>query len=189
MHGAPDASSKVLPSFTFLREVEERSGQPVSRCYQCTKCTGGCPMNFAMDIQPSQIVRFIQLGLKEPLLKSRSIWICACCKTCKSRCPNGIDIGRLNDTLKEMAVEMEVPAAEKNVPIFHQVFLGSVEKNGRVHELGMMLGYKMKTGTYMQDAPLGLAMFRKGILKVMPEGIHQKREIQRIFQKAKENGR
>lgn len=182
------SAAKVVPSFGFLRRVEEISGQPVSRCYQCKKCSGGCPMTFAMDILPNQVVRYVALGLEEPLLRSRTIWVCAGCKTCASRCPNGIDIAAVNDALKELAARAG-KASVAPVLTFHQAFLSSVEKNGRLHELGMMIGYKMRTGTYTSDLPLGLQMFTRGTLKLFAEKVRQKREIQQIFRLAKEGSR
>lgn len=143
-------------------------------------------MNFAMDIHPSQVVRYVQLGLRDALLKSKTIWICASCKSCVARCPNGIDIAAVNDCLKQMSSPGSINSQSKSVQIFHQAFLDSVAKHGRVHELGMMIGYKLKTGTYTQDAPLGMAMFKKGLLKILPHGINKKQEVQKIFRLAKE---
>ncbi|GAW91841.1 4Fe-4S dicluster domain-containing protein [Calderihabitans maritimus] len=178
--------AKVLPSFELVKEVEAKSGQPVGRCYQCKKCTGGCPMSFAFDLFAHQIVRYVQLGLKEPLLKSKSIWICACCKTCKSRCPNGIDISALNDTLKAMALKESAGAAEGKVAAFHDAFVSSVERYGRVHEAGMLARYKLKTKTYTQDMSLGIEFIKRRKLKLLPEKVRQLREIKQIFQRAKE---
>ena len=176
----------IAPSFSFLQQLEEKSGQPVSRCYQCKKCTGGCPMSFAMDIHPNQVVRFAQLGIKDKLLASRAIWVCACCKTCADRCPNGIDISAVNDALKAMAAEEKVAAGDKMIPVFHESFLSSVQRNGRLYEAGMLIGYKLKTKNYTQDMQLGMQFFKKGKLKLLPEKISRIREIKQIFEKAKE---
>lgn len=179
---------KVMPSYSFLAEMEEKCAVPISRCFQCTKCSGGCPMEFAMDVHPSQVVRYIQLGLKDELIMSNTMWVCVSCKTCHSRCPNDIDISRINDILKKMSLETSTPA-DKKIPAFHGAFLDSVQSFGRVYELGMMVRYKLKTRTYMQDSSLGLKMFSKGILKLMPHGIKRRQEIQKIFHIAKEKGR
>lgn len=181
-------TTKVMPSFSFLGEMEEKCAEPISRCFQCTKCSGGCPMDFAMDIHPNQVVRYIQLGLKDELLKSNTIWVCASCKTCQSRCPNAIDISRINDILKKICLETSTPV-DKKIPAFHEAFLVSVQNFGRVYELGMMVRYKLKTRTYMQDSSLGLKMFTKGILKLLPHSIKRKQEVQKIFRIAKEKGR
>jgi len=180
--------TRVMPAFPFLAEMEEKCAEPISRCFQCTKCSGGCPMEFAMDIHPSQVVRYIQLGLKEDLLKSNTMWVCVSCKTCYSRCPNDIDISRINDVLKEICLETTT-LADKKIPAFHKAFLDSVHTFGRVYELGMLMQYKLRTGTYAQDSTLGMKMFTKGILKLIPHRIKRKQEMQKIFRIAKEKGR
>jgi len=84
----------------FIKEVEELSGQKVLKCYQCGKCSSGCPMIEAMDLLPNQIIRLLQLGQKEEVLKSKAIWICASCFTCEARCPKGIDLSKLMEALR-----------------------------------------------------------------------------------------
>jgi heterodisulfide reductase subunit C len=184
-----DLSCELLaPVFDFLREVEERSGQPIRRCYQCLKCTAGCPMNFAMDIQPSGIVRLVQFGQREQLLGSEAIWQCTGCMTCKSRCPNGIGVGEINDILKAMAVASGRQVGDSRILAFHRAFLDSVARTGRVHELSMMLRYKLGSRTYTQDIWLGMRMFRRGLFRILPEGVRRKREIKEIFGRSRRGG-
>ena len=71
----------------FVSQVEEMSAQRVADCYQCGKCTAGCPTAFAMDYPPNQIIRGIQLGMRDAVLSSKAIWVCAACETCTTRCP------------------------------------------------------------------------------------------------------
>ena len=84
----------------FVTKVEELSGQKLLACYQCGKCSAGCPAVSQMDILPNQIIRFAQLGLKDELLQSKSIWVCASCLTCNSRCPKGIKIAEVMEALR-----------------------------------------------------------------------------------------
>jgi heterodisulfide reductase subunit C len=84
----------------FIKEVEELSGQQVLKCYQCGKCSSGCPMVDAMDLLPNQIIRLLQLGQEEEVLKSKTIWICASCFTCEARCPKGVDLSKLMEALR-----------------------------------------------------------------------------------------
>ncbi len=86
----------------FVTKVEELSGQNLLACYQCGKCSAGCPAVSKMDILPNQIIRFAQLGLKEELLKSNSIWICASCMTCNVRCPKGINIAETIEAIRQI---------------------------------------------------------------------------------------
>jgi len=78
----------------FLEEVNQHSGEKVQLCFQCFKCSLGCPVSFAMDYLPHQLLRMVQMGLKDRVLHSHTIWVCAACETCTTRCPNHIDIAR-----------------------------------------------------------------------------------------------
>ncbi|MBU3931784.1 MAG: heterodisulfide reductase subunit C, partial [Proteobacteria bacterium] len=50
---------------SFLEEVVEASGVDIRACYQCQKCSAGCPVVTAMDILPNQVIRQIQYGRRE----------------------------------------------------------------------------------------------------------------------------
>jgi heterodisulfide reductase subunit C len=87
---------------SFVDKVQELSGQNLLACYQCGKCSAGCPAVTDMDILPNQIIRFAQLGLKDELLASNAIWICASCLTCNARCPKGINIAEVIEALRQI---------------------------------------------------------------------------------------
>jgi heterodisulfide reductase subunit C len=86
----------------FVAKVQELSGQNLLVCYQCGKCSAGCPAVHDMDILPNQIIRFAQMGLKEELLASKAIWVCASCMTCNVRCPKGINIAEIIEALRQI---------------------------------------------------------------------------------------
>jgi heterodisulfide reductase subunit C len=86
----------------FVKKIEEISGQPLLACYQCGKCSAGCPAVSEMDILPNQVIRFAQLGLKEELLEARSVWVCASCYTCNVRCPKGIKIAEVMEAVRQV---------------------------------------------------------------------------------------
>ncbi len=165
----------------FLEEVIKASGVDIRACYQCQKCSAGCPVSAAMDLLPNQIIRQIQYGRREKVLGSRSIWICASCHTCSVRCPNAIDFARVMDGLRHIALRSGIGAAEKEIPVFHAAFLDSIRSKGRVHELSLILRFKMKTRDFLKDASLGWQMFRHGKIKVMPPGATGGKEVKAIF--------
>ena len=86
----------------FVSKVQELSGQNLLACYQCGKCSAGCPAVSEMDILPNQIIRFAQLGFKDELLESRTIWICESCFMCNARCPKGINIAEVIEALRQI---------------------------------------------------------------------------------------
>lgn len=87
---------------TFVQKVQELSGQNLLVCYQCGKCSAGCPAVAEMDILPNQVIRFAQLGLKDELLQCRAVWACASCLTCNVRCPKGIKIAEVMEAIRQI---------------------------------------------------------------------------------------
>lgn len=117
----------------FVRQVEEISGQDLLSCNQCGKCSAGCPVVAAMDLLPSQVIRMAQLGM-EDVLESNTIWICASCLTCGTRCPKGVDLPRLMEALRQIALRQG--AAELDLSALPPVLLKEVP------QLAIVGGYR-----------------------------------------------
>jgi len=94
-----ELSSKKVRS-GFVKKVQELSGQKINLCYQCGKCSAGCPMAAAMDLLPNQVMRLVQLGLDEDIANSKTVWLCASCLTCTARCPKGVDLSKVMEALR-----------------------------------------------------------------------------------------
>ncbi len=170
---------------SFLEEAKRRSGEDLSLCYQCLKCTAGCPTAPYMDIRPNNIIRMIQMGMKEAVLGSSAIWLCVSCETCGTRCPNDIDIGALMDALREMSIEEGVPPREKNIHLLHEAFIQSIKRGGRVHEATMLIDYKLRSRDFLTDLAPGMRLFLKGKIPLFPRFIKGRREIKKIFERCK----
>jgi heterodisulfide reductase subunit C len=173
----------------FLSEVAQASGEKIQACYQCQKCSAGCPVAYAMDILPNQILRRIQYNHREKVLTSKTIWICASCYTCSVRCPNNIDIAKIMDTLRSLALRSGAEPGEKDIPVFHSVFLDTIKSKGRIHELSLIIQLKLKTKDFLKDAGLGWKMFRKGKIKLLPSRFGGGKEIQEIFNEFEKGAR
>lgn len=156
----------------------------VQQCYQCAKCSAGCPVATEMDVLPHQMVRMAVMGEVDRIRDSKSVWLCLTCHTCGARCPNGIDVPALLDPVRHQMLREKAPAREPQVPIFHKAFLQTIRLFGRVHELSLIGIYKMKTGTYFNDMKLGLEMFRKGKIHLVPHRSKRCREVKEVFNKS-----
>jgi heterodisulfide reductase subunit C2 len=181
-------TSKGSPDFISGQEIAEKSGEKISTCYQCEKCSNGCPLAFAMDIAPHQVMHSLQLGLGSEILNSDTIWVCSSCETCTTRCPNNIDIAHVMDTLRQLSTRKGVKKSQKQAPAFHSVFLSNVKKFGRMHEMTLGLDFSWKNGGLkglLDQSGLGLSMIRKGKMKFIPSRIKAGKEVDGIFRSAK----
>jgi heterodisulfide reductase subunit C len=179
-----EARAPVRPDASLLIEVEAKAPVRVSRCYQCRKCTLGCPLSAAMDLLPNQVVRMVQLGMRDEVLRSKTLWICASCHTCTTRCPNGIDIAQLMDALRQIGKTAAVAPADPRARVFHEQFLRSVERHGRVFELGMTGRFKLKVGDLWSDKLLGWWMLRRRKLRLWPSRIKDRKQVRAFFRAA-----
>ena len=170
----------------FLRELERRSGTPVSACFQCHKCSTGCPIGPEMDLLSSQVMRMIHLGQERSVLESEGIWLCASCAACTTRCPMQIDIAAVMDTLRMMAVERKVELPNARGEQFNRSFLQSVRSHGRVFELGMMMAYKFRSRDFFADAEKTGQMLAKGKLSLLPKKSGSAKAVAEVFRRAEE---
>ncbi len=206
-----EISDKAMES-SFVQEVEKRSEQNVSSCYQCGKCSAGCPICQDMDFSPNQILRLIQMGLKDEILASSSIWMCASCQTCTTRCPLKIDLAKIMDALriishmqdhqkkfkpksfvKDLAgrtydsllktLDMDVTS---NLKVFAKVFLESIRQYGRLSEVGLILNYNINSGFLFSNVKNCPAFLSRGKLKIKPADLKRIDKVRRIFEKLAE---
>jgi heterodisulfide reductase subunit C2 len=178
---------KEKANTAFAREVAEHSHAHLERCYQCSACSSGCPAAYQMDYEPHRFLRMVQLGLKERVLNSNTYWICLSCETCATRCPNDIEIVLVMDAIREISLK-EAHKGTTKLPLFHGTFLNMVQMFGRVYELGLILIYTVFSGNVFKikgligDALLGVKMFSRGKLAIIPTNIKGKAQIKQMFQ-------
>jgi heterodisulfide reductase subunit B len=146
-------------------------------CYQCKKCTSGCPVAPYFDLTPHQVLRACQFGQTDMVLNSRTISICAACETCSTRCPQDIDIARIMDELEIMAAEQGIKSPAPSVPMFYKSANRGINWFGRMWELGLMVELYIRQffswqidfpQIFKYDLPMAFHMFRHGKLKILP---------------------
>jgi heterodisulfide reductase subunit C len=137
-----------------------------------------------MDYQPNQILHAIRLGLKELALNNKTIWLCASCETCTTRCPQEIDLVKVMDTLRSITLKLKIKPKIPDIASFYQIALSNIRSFGRMYELALIGKLKLATGKFTKDLTLGLKMFRKGKLKIFPRIIGFL-TVKRIFSKVK----
>jgi heterodisulfide reductase subunit C len=187
---------KILdPDYRLLEQIEAEGPFQAGACFQCRKCTNGCPVAFAMDLYPDEVIRMVILGQRETVLNCQTIWVCAACETCTTRCPNEVKIAELMDCLKEMAVQEGVPSSQPRILALHETFLNNIKKRGRLYETTLLPAYLLKSGALLDkwnsgkwryDLNLGRQMFSKGRLPLMPQSIKGKREVHKILARRKQ---
>jgi len=168
------------------RIVEEMSGVDLSLCYQCKKCTSGCPVAKLSQSPPSEIVRRLQLGAGDELLENEHIWLCLTCETCYSRCPMQINIAAVMDALRALALARNASLPKGNAPAFNRAFLNTVKTYGRSYDLSAIAQYKLGGGNLIQDIGKFPAMLKKGKIAVLPPSGADKQTVKQIFNKAQQ---
>ena len=173
------------PANNLLSFVRSHTGENVSSRYQCGKCSAGCPSAFTMDLTPRQIMRAIQLGLKDEVLKSSAIWVCLSCQTCTLRCPREIDIAKVIEAMRFLSLTEKKATAEKGIVIFYDSFLQQVRLFGRLYEMGLGAMYNMRSMRPFDNMKRLPTLFSKGKLKMKPQ-MAGRAEVKKIAARAKE---
>ncbi|MBI4278001.1 MAG: 4Fe-4S dicluster domain-containing protein [Armatimonadetes bacterium] len=165
----------------WVRRIEATSGEPVRLCFGCGVCSGSCPLASAMDLLPGRVLRAIQLGLRDRVLQAVTPWVCIGCETCAVRCPNGIDVARVMDAVRQEVLALERPVPMPGVYRFHRWFLRTVWLLGRAHEAALSAGYALQQGRLRRDLPTGLRLMRRRRLALWPHAVRRRGEVRRLF--------
>lgn len=165
------------------------AGMKVEQCYQCGKCTAGCPMAAEMDVTPNQVFRLVQLGHVDKAAGSGAIWLCCSCFTCTARCPQSVDCVGVIDALRQMAAQRGLaPAGYERIRVFQEAFLDNVRKNGRVDEVALIRDFKLagfmkdfSVPLLFKDALLAPELMKRGKFHLFGEKVRDRGVVERIF--------
>jgi len=172
--------------------VDSLSHTCIESCYQCGKCTAGCPVADRMESPPTQLLRMLQLGSLDRALRSTSIWRCVSCQTCTTRCPKSVDCAAVMDALRQLAFERGLaPDAARRTVVFQKAFLDNIRRNGRLRELELIAAFKGEVflrgrslGFLFEDASLAGELQKRRKLHLRGEAARDRAVVGRIFERA-----
>jgi heterodisulfide reductase subunit C len=173
----------------FLTELERiPGGERLRRCIQCGTCTGSCPVSYAMDLTPREVVAYFRAGAIDPILRSRTIWVCASCYQCTTRCPANIKITELLYALKRVSYDKRVFPQRFPVYVLSETFVGQIKKYGRNHEAELLRKYFLRTGVrrLFKQMPLASKLWKKGRIRLRPQRIKGLDGLRRIIARAEQ---
>ncbi|UCF95382.1 MAG: 4Fe-4S dicluster domain-containing protein [Desulfobacterales bacterium] len=170
---------------------ESRTLAPVQAmirsCIQCGTCTGSCPNAFAMDRTPRQLWRLVLMGRQKAIFESKTFALCSACYYCTLRCPRGLPLTEAMGALKQIAAR-ENRVRHRPSTLFHENFIRSVRRHGRVKEMELMTRYwaAVKNPVLpLRFALLGMKLMAKGKVSLdWPS--KAKRPLETLFRKVEE---
>ncbi|GAW91109.1 4Fe-4S dicluster domain-containing protein [Calderihabitans maritimus] len=166
-------------------------GETILKCMQCGTCSGSCPTSYQMDYTPRRIIAMIRAGMKEQVLRSAAIWLCASCYSCSVRCPRGIEFTEIMYLLKSLAIKENILPEKHDSSTFYRVFSDIVIDTGRLNENKLIARYSFETDAsrlWKQFAPLGFKLLLRRRISFIPAKIKNKEEFRRLIQNARIRG-
>lgn len=165
---------------TFRQQIEAISGQKLNLCFQCNKCSGGCPMAERMDLKPAQVMHSIRLDRRDAVLHSQAIWLCLGCETCSARCPQQVEPAEAMNAARILALQAGISPSVREVGIFYRGFVGNLRLSGRIHDISLAGITRLLSGHIVEDLPLGWKMLLRRRIKLPahPLGGGEFRKIQ-----------
>lgn len=178
---------------TLKARIREHLGVNLNHCYQCGKCSAGCPVAEDMDMTSSRALRLLQLGdpvLDRKVMESEGIWLCLTCETCSTRCPQEVEVAKVMDHVRGEALRAGLAhPRSRDILAFHRAFLDSIRVTGRLYEIGLVANYKVRSRHFLKDVALAPKMYLRGKLPLLPHLIKGRDAVGRIFAKTLGKGR
>lgn len=174
----PDASASVTAA-ERIGEVLREANVDVKDCYQCGKCSAGCPVAASADATPREVIRYLQLGLLDEALHSNMPWYCVGCGMCLARCPQNVDLPNLNNALRHAGKAAGIIPV-KEVDRFDKAFVGIVRTEGVSDEAILAMQFNLTTGHLFQDVMNSPKMLTLGMINGSGHKVQGKAEVKQI---------
>lgn len=168
----------------MLQVLMDKAGVTRHDCYQCGKCTGGCPMAGGMDLGPRGVMRCVQIGSLKRILESDTIWLCSGCYACVDRCPHDVNVPALIEECRYEAMRRGINRRDSEV--LNKVFVNNIKMFGRSHEMILAGAYNALALKPTQDVASLPHMLENKMLGVMPNTIEGNDELAEIIERAEE---
>jgi len=168
----------------FLQELRlVPEWEKIKVCIQCGTCTASCPTSWAMDIKPREIMGLFRAGRLDKVLRSNSVWICASCYSCTVRCPSGVKVSDVMYALRAIGMKHGLLPKGEKYPALAQAFAKVVDKYGRNAESELLARFYLRSDPLglCKQLWLGLRLFRRGRLALLPKGIRGRDDIHKMM--------
>jgi heterodisulfide reductase subunit C len=154
----PIKASELDPQFKY--ELLKMHGtEKILKCFQCGTCTSDCPVaRFSDSYRPRTLINMATLGLKERVLKSDTLWLCAACFTCTDRCPQDVEVASVIRVFRNLAVEKGC------VPQVFKDQIASILESGYAYKIPE-LRIKKRESQCLPSLPKGNAENVRKVLK------------------------
>jgi heterodisulfide reductase subunit C len=163
------AVTEVRPAQSVAAELLRLRGVDVSPCTECGACSDVCPVRFAMDVPPAELMTRAKRGGGEELLPHSSPWTCTDCRRCSLVCPVSIDVARAMEGLRVLAAEQGQAPAGNPVVEFHRLFTEAIARRGRLHELALLWRLRRSAPGWPGKLGLVAVLLGRGKLPLRPE--------------------
>lgn len=186
------AHEAAVKKGSFLAQVIEATpgGERLLHCLQCGSCGGSCPSGADMQYTPRALFAMINADQRKAVLAANTMWACVSCYFCTTRCPQNIPITDIIYSLKRISIAQGM-AKETDAPALAKTFTNILDKYGRSFEFGLASRYYLFNRPFamLKMGPMGLSMFTRGRMSLIPTKIKKLDQLQAIIKKAREIGR
>lgn len=148
-------------------------------CYQCGRCTAGCPLADVYEYQPNEVIRLIQLNKIDSILNANSVYLCLSCEICSSRCPQEVKIASIMNYLRISSWQyrrFRLPLIRN----FYNLFLKIVGIFGRSFEPLLILSLNLVNKRFFNDFDIAIKILKKGKIRIIPELIKNRKDISEV---------